>query len=154
MLQVGAPAPPFRLESDTGETVSLADLRGSRVVLYFYPRDNTSGCTTEAREFQDLLGAFEALGVRVIGVSRDSLRSHARFREKLGLTFPLLSDPDHRVMAAYGAWGEKRARGKVAEGPIRTTVVIGPDGTVERVYPKVRARGHAAQVLRDLGAGG
>lgn len=146
-LTVGQPAPSFALPSSDGGTVSLDDLRGSLVALYFYPRDNTPGCTIEAQEFRDALPAFAKLGARVLGVSKDSIASHCKFRDKFGLTFPLLTDADGAMMTSYGAWGEKLMYGKPMTGILRSTVLIGEDGTVLRHWPKVSAKGHAAQVL-------
>ncbi len=150
MLQEGDRAPDFQLESDGGDIVRLRDLKGRRVVLYFYPRDDTSGCTKEACGFRD--DDFAGQDAVVLGVSPDDIASHTRFRDKYDLNFPLLSDPDHTVAEAYGAWGVKRMYGKEYEGVLRTTFVIGPDGRVERVYRKVRPDGHAVQVLSDLSA--
>ncbi len=150
MLQQGDQAPAFQLESDNDGTLSLSAFTGSKLVLYFYPKDNTSGWTTEALEFQELLPEFEKLGVKIVGVSRDSLQSHEKFRTKQGITFPLLSDPDHTVHESYGAWGEKKMYGKVVQGVIRSTFVIGPDGSFEHVYKNVKAKGHAQKVLADM----
>ena len=119
-------------------------------MLYFYPRDNTPGCTVEAREFTELLPEFEKLGVAVIGVSKDSLESHRRFAEKHGLKVTLLSDPEHRVIEAYGAWAKKKMRGREYWGTVRTTYLIDPEGRVAKVWRRVRARGHAAKVLEEL----
>lgn len=152
MLKPGDAAPDFSLPSDDGRMLGPGDFAGKRLVLYFYPKDNTSGCTTEAQEFQERLLRLKALNAEVVGVSRDGLASHAKFREKYGLTFPLLSDPEKKALAAYGAWGEKSMYGKAVEGTIRTTVVVDPKGRVERVYGKVRAAGHAEEVLKDLAA--
>lgn len=152
MLQEGDRAPDFQLESDGGDIVRLRDLKGRRVVLYFYPRDDTSGCTKEACGFRDASDDFAGQDAVVLGVSPDDIASHTRFRDKYDLNFPLLSDPDHTVAEAYGAWGVKRMYGKEYEGVLRTTFVIGPDGRVERVYRKVRPDGHAVQVLSDLSA--
>jgi len=146
-LTVGKPAPGFTLPSSTGGTVSLADLAGKPVVLYFYPRDNTPGCTREACDFQASLAAFARLGAVVLGVSKDSLASHDKFAGQYGLRFPLLSDADSKVMAAYGAWGEKTLYGKKFVGTIRTTVLIDRRGVVARVWPSVKVDGHAAAVL-------
>ncbi len=147
-------APDFALESDGEETVQLSKLRGSRVVLFFYPRDDTSGCTKEACGFRDSAEAFEDLGAVVLGVSPDDVRSHERFRDKYGLNFPLLADPGHRVADAYGVWGTKRLYGRKHEGILRTTFVIDPEGRVERVYRNVKPAGHAAELLDHLSDGG
>jgi peroxiredoxin Q/BCP len=146
-LTVGQPAPAFTLESSDGGTVALEDLRGSIVVLYFYPRDSTPGCTIEAEEFRDALPELKALGAIVLGASKDSIKSHCKFRDKYALTFPLLSDPDGATLSQYGAWGEKVMYGKPMTGIIRSTVIIDRDGTVARTFPKVSAKGHAAQVV-------
>jgi peroxiredoxin Q/BCP len=151
-LDVGSSAPAFDLESGDGQRRSLANMAGQRFVLYFYPRDNTPGCTTEAKEFSDLAANFEELGVQVFGVSTDNLQSHAKFRDKHGLTVNLLSDPDAEAARAYGAWGSKLMYGKPVVGMIRSTFVIGPDGRIERKYVVRQAAGHAAQVLADIQA--
>lgn len=150
MIQEGDRAPGFELPSDTGETYSLDDLGGRRVVLYFYPKDDTSGCTKEACGFRDALPSFDDRDVVVLGVSPDGLDSHGKFREKYDLNFPLLADEDGRVARAYGAWGTKKLYGKEYEGVHRRTFLIGPDGVVERAYEKVRPEGHAEEILADL----
>jgi peroxiredoxin Q/BCP len=150
MLKEGDRAPDFALESDTEGTVRLEDLRGRRVVLYFYPKDDTSGCTKEACGFRDSLPAYEDRDAVVLGVSPDGLSSHQKFRAKYDLNFPLLSDPDHQVAEAYGAWGKKKMYGREYEGILRSTFVIGPDGRIEKAYAKVKPQGHAAEILEDL----
>lgn len=150
MIDVGDMAPDFTLPSDSGEPVRLADLRGTRVVLYFYPKDDTSGCTKEACGFRDALPAINQRNATVLGVSPDPVRSHERFRDKYQLNFPLLADEDHRVAAAYGAWGKKKMYGREYEGVLRSTFVIDSDGRVEQVYRKVRPAGHAEVVLAEL----
>lgn len=150
MLEVGKRAPAFTLESSDGGKVSLSDFRGKNVVLYFYPKDNTPGCTLEAQDFQKALPKLKKLNAVVLGVSRDSIASHCKFRDKFGLGFPLLSDPDHEVLEAYGAWGEKTLYGKKSLGIIRTTVVIDEQGKVKRVFPKVKVNGHVDAVLEAL----
>lgn len=150
-LQPGDPAPPFALAADDGKTYALADFAGRRFVLYFYPRDNTPGCTTEACDFRDRQPRFVAAGVPVLGVSGDDLKSHARFRAKHALNFPLLSDPENRVATAYGAFGEKKMYGRAMQGIVRSTFVIGPAGTIEAVYSPVRVGGHVDAVLQALG---
>ncbi|MCK4177681.1 thioredoxin-dependent thiol peroxidase [Aciditerrimonas ferrireducens] len=149
-LQAGQPAPPFTLPDQDGNPVSLADFAGRRVVVYFYPADDTPGCTTEACQFNDNLTAFERAGVTVLGISPDGAERHQRFRAKHGLRFPLLTDADHQVMAAYGAYGEKTLYGRTTLGVIRSTFVVGPEGTVERAWYNVRANGHAEKVLAAL----
>jgi peroxiredoxin Q/BCP len=150
MIQAGDPAPDFELPSDGGETVRLRDLRGKKVVLYFYPRDDTSGCTREACGFRDALPDIEERNAVVLGVSPDSIRSHERFRDKYDLNFPLLADEDHSVAEAYGAWGKKKMYGREYEGVLRSTFLIGEDGRVEKAYRKVKPAEHAAEVLSEL----
>ena len=147
MIEVGKKAPAFTLESSDGGKVKLSELAGNHVVLYFYPRDNTPGCTVEAQEFRDAVPALEKLGAVVLGVSKDSIASHCKFRDKFELTFPLLSDPDGKVLEAYGAWGEKSMYGKKMMGIIRSTVLIGKDGKVKQHWPKVSVKGHVAAVV-------
>jgi peroxiredoxin Q/BCP len=148
----GIKAPPFSLPSDTGETVSLEDLRGSPVVLFFYPKDDTPGCTAEACEFRDSWKAVQRAGAVVLGVSPDGVASHRRFREKFALPFHLLADEDHAVAEAYGVWGEKSMYGKKYYGVLRTTFIIDAAGSVRRVFEKVKPAGHAAEVLEALSA--
>ncbi|MDW8362365.1 MAG: peroxiredoxin [Myxococcales bacterium] len=150
MLQVGDPAPPFELESTSGGKLSLDSFRGKTLVLYFYPRDFTSGCTREAEAFRDASKKLAARGAVVVGVSRDSIASHCKFRDKLGLDFPLLSDPDGRVTRAYGAWGTKTMYGKKTEGVVRSTFVIGPDGRIRKIFRNVKVDGHVDDVLAAL----
>ncbi len=149
-LAAGDEAPVFALEDEAGKTVSLSDYAGKRVVVYFYPRDDTPGCTKEACQFSDLFEEFRKAGVDVVGISPDDASSHRRFREKHGLTIKLLSDPGHEVMEAYGAWGEKTLYGKKSVGVIRTTVLVGEQGQVERAWYHVKADGHAGKVLEAL----
>jgi peroxiredoxin Q/BCP len=150
MIEVGKKAPAFALESSDGSQVKLSDLSGKIVVLYFYPRDNTPGCTVEATEFNAALPALAKLGAVVLGVSKDSIASHGKFRDKLGLGFPLLSDPDGKVLEAYGAWGDKVMYGKKLQGIIRSTVLIGKDGKVKQHWPKVSVKGHVAAVTEAV----
>jgi peroxiredoxin Q/BCP len=151
MLQAGEPAPDFTLSESGGRAVSLADLAGKNVILYFYPRDDTPGCTKEACGFRDAWGDLRALGAVVIGVSPDASASHVRFAEKYRLPFQLLSDPDHKVMEAYQAWGEKTMYGRKVTGVIRSTVWIDPDGNVRRHWARITDAGaHPAQVLAAL----
>lgn len=149
MLKEGDKAPAFDLESDEGGRVSLKDLSGKKLVLYFYPRDNTPGCTRQAQGFTAARKAIEAAGGRVVGVSRDSLKSHTSFRQKCGLGITLLSDPDLEVHKAYGVWGMKKMYGRDVEGVLRTTFII-DGGKVTRVFPNVKVDGHADAVLHAL----
>jgi len=149
-LTDGAEAPDFTLESDSGETVSLARLRGKPVVLYFYPRDDTPGCTTEACEFRDAWAEVKKTGAVVLGVSPDTAASHQKFKSKFKLPFPLLADPDHKVAERYGAWGERSMYGRKFQGILRTTFVIGPDGRIKKVFERVKPKGHAGEVLETL----
>ena len=152
MVEEGKPAPSFELTSDSGETVSLESLRGKPVVLYFYPKDDTPGCTTQACGIRDAYGEFERAGAVVLGVSPDGERSHARFKEEYELPFTLLADPDHAVADAYGVWGEKKYMGRTYMGVARSTFVIGADGTVKKVLRNVKPATHAADVLEALAA--
>lgn len=152
MIKEGNKAPAFTLPSSTGRSVSLKHFAGKTVILYFYPRDNTPGCTTEAIDFRDAAAELDRKGAVVLGVSRDSIQSHQKFIDKHDLGFLLLSDPEAKVIDKYGAWGEKNNYGKKSLGIIRTTVVIRPDGRVHKVFPKVRVKGHVAQVLETLDA--
>jgi peroxiredoxin Q/BCP len=151
-LDVGDKAPAFTLPDHDGKAVSLKDFAGSPVVLYFYPADDTPGCTKEACQFNDNLRAFAKAGVQVVGISPDKPAKHVKFREKYGLSFPLLSDPDHAVMAAYGAWGEKTMYGKKTVGTIRSTFLVDAEGVIARAWYNVRADGHAAKVLEAVEA--
>ncbi len=150
-LAAGDKAPAFSLPDQDGTTVSLKDFAGQSVVVYFYPRDDTPGCTKEACQFNDNLTAFSRAGVKVVGISADSAAAHQKFRAKYGLTFPLLTDADRSVMTAYGAYGEKMLYGKKTVGVIRSTFLVGPDGTVTRAWYSVKADGHAAKVLEAAG---
>jgi thioredoxin-dependent peroxiredoxin len=150
MLEAGKKAPPFKLPADSGKTVSLGDFAGKNVVLYFYPKDNTSGCTLEAQGFRDAAKELAKKNAVVLGVSKDSVASHCKFRDKQGLNFPLLADENGEVIEKYGAWGEKNMYGKKMMGIVRTTVIIGADGKVKRVFPKVKVDGHVAAVLAAL----
>ncbi len=150
MLAVGSPAPDFSLTDDSGETVTLSKLKGTQVVVYFYPRDDTPGCTTQACGVRDAWDAFTAAGAVVLGVSPDGEASHAKFKAKFELPFTLLADADHAVAEQYGAWGEKSMYGKKYMGVIRSTVVIAADGTVKAIFPKVQPAAHAKLVLAAL----
>ncbi len=149
-LQPGDPAPDFTAETDGGNCLRLSDLRGKKVVLYFYPRDNTAGCSAEAREFRDARNGFADKNALVLGVSPDSVRSHDRFKAKHGLPFTLVSDPRHEISESYGAWREKRLFGKRYLGVVRSTFVIDEQGIVQEVYDNVRVEGHVAAVLERL----
>jgi peroxiredoxin Q/BCP len=150
VIEEGTPAPDFTLQSDAGESVTLSDLRGKPVVLYFYPRDDTPGCTKEACEFRDAYGEFRKRGAVVLGVSPDSEASHVKFRAKYDLPFTLLADPDHAVADLYGVWGEKKYMGRTYFGVSRSTFVIAEDGTVKSVFHKVKPDTHADDVLAIL----
>ncbi|GGQ46422.1 peroxiredoxin Q/BCP [Actinomadura coerulea] len=150
-LQPGDVAPEFELPDADDTAVSLASLRGKRVILYFYPAAMTPGCTKESVDFEGSLPELEAAGVAVVGVSPDKPAKLAKFRDKEGLTFPLLSDPDAKVLQAYGAYGEKKLYGKVVVGVIRSTFVIDADGRIEKAYYNVKATGHVERLRRDLG---
>lgn len=149
-LEPGAAAPAFDLPDQDGRPVALADFGGRRVIVYFYPADDTPGCTKEACQFNDNLAAFEAADVAVVGISPDDAASHARFRAAYGLGFPLLSDPEHRVMERYGAWGEKTLYGRKTVGVIRSTFLVDEVGKVARAWYNVRSDGHAAKVVAEL----
>ncbi len=150
-LAPGDPAPDFTLADQDGTDVSLHDLRGQRVILYFYPAAMTPGCTTEACDFRDSLGSLRGAGYTVLGISRDTPAKLREFRERDGLAFSLLSDPDHAVHDAYGAWGEKPNYGKVIEGVIRSTFVIDAGGDIEQALYNVKATGHVARLRKTLG---
>jgi peroxiredoxin Q/BCP len=149
-LETGDKAPAFTLPDQDEHPVSLKDFAGAPVVVYFYPADDTPGCTKEACQFNDNLRAFSRAGVQVVGISPDKPAKHVKFREKYGLKFPLLSDPDHGVMAAYGAWGEKTMYGKKTTGTIRSTFVVDGNGAIAKAWYNVRADGHADKVLESL----
>jgi peroxiredoxin len=151
LVDVGEPAPDFTLPSDTGDEVSLSGFRGQKVVLYFYPKDGTPGCTREAQGFRDLTDEFDRANVVILGVSKDSVKSHQRFKEKHNLPFTLLSDPEGKVLDRYGVWKQKSMYGRTFMGTERTTFLIDPEGTVTKVYRKVRVKGHAQACLLDLG---
>ena len=151
MLEVGTKAPDFTLPDQDGKPVSLKSFKGQMVVLYFYPKDNTPGCTRQACAFAGSLKAFEEKNVAVIGVSKDSAASHRKFAEKYGLPFILLSDPERKVIEAYGVWQEKKNYGKVSFGVVRTTYVIDENGFIEKVMPKVKPDTNAEEILAYLG---
>lgn len=149
-LEEGMRAPGFTLANQRGERVSLSSLRGQRVILYFYPADDTPGCTAEACGFNDALSGLARAGVRVVGVSPDGVDSHSAFAAKYALGFDLLADPTHSVMEAYGAWGEKTLYGKKVIGVIRSTFVVSPSGRIERAWYGVKATGHAERVVAQV----
>ena len=151
MLEAGSKAPAFTLPDQDGRTVSLEDFRGKKVILYFYPKDNTPGCTRQAQAFAALNGQFEAKNAVVIGVSKDSVASHRKFAEKYELPFILLSDPELQVIQAYGVWQEKKNYGKVSMGVVRSTYVIDENGIILRVQAKVKPDTNAAELLAWLG---
>jgi peroxiredoxin Q/BCP len=150
VLSAGDPAPDFRLPADDGKTDSLKDLRGQKVVLYFYPKDDTPGCTKEACSFRDNLARVRSKRALVLGVSKDDLESHAAFRKKYSLSFPLLSDSEGKVLTAYGVWKEKNLYGKTFMGIERTTIIIDEEGRVQKVFPRVKVDGHVDEVLAAL----
>ncbi len=152
MIEVGKKAPAFTLESSNGGKVKLGDYAGKPVVVYFYPRDNTPGCTVEAQEFTAAVPALVKIGAAVVGISKDTIASHCKFRDKYSLAFPLLSDPEGAVLEAYGAWGDKVMYGKKLKGIIRSTVLIGADGKVAKHWPKVSVKGHVADVVESVKA--
>ena len=145
MLKVGDKAPDFTLQD-----ITLSSFWGKRVVLYFYPKDNTPGCTRQACAFAGLYGEFQKKGVEVIGISKDSVASHVKFAEKYNLPFILLSDPELEAIKAYGVWQEKKLYGKVSMGVVRTTFIISPDGIIEKIMPKVKPDTNAAEILAEL----
>lgn len=150
MLEKGMKAPDFALQDQYGNTVTLSDFRGTKVVLYFYPKDNTPGCTRQACAFAGLYREFEKKGVKVVGVSKDSVSSHVKFAEKYGLPFTLLSDPELEAIQAYGVWQEKKLYGKVSMGVVRTTFIIDENGIIEKVMPKVKPDTNASEILAEL----
>jgi peroxiredoxin Q/BCP len=151
-LGPGDPAPAFDLPDQDGKSIRLGDFAGRSVVVYFYPADDTPGCTKEACQFNDQLAAFSKAKVAIVGISPDAAAKHQSFRRKYELAFPLLTDSDRNVMGAYGAWGEKTMYGKKTVGVIRSTFLIGPDGRIVRSWYNVRADGHAAKVLAEIGS--
>ncbi len=150
MIEEGQAAPDFQLTADDGSIVTLSGLRGKKVVLYFYPKDDTPGCTTEACSFRDNLSMLTSKGAVVLGVSPQDIKSHARFKEKYNLTFPLLADTDHTVAEKYGVWGRKKMAGREYMGILRTTFVVDETGKVKKVFTNVKPEGHAVEVLQAL----
>jgi peroxiredoxin Q/BCP len=149
VLKVGDEAPDFTLDSDDAGEVSLSDLRGQKVILYFYPKDMTPGCTTQACDFRDNMDTFEDKGFKVLGVSPDPVERHEKFRGKHDLNFTLLADPDHQVAEAYGVWREKKNYGKTYTGIVRSTFFIDEEGKIAEIQDNVRAKGHVERLLRD-----
>jgi peroxiredoxin Q/BCP len=149
-LKEGDPAPDFSAPTSGGGNVSLADFRGHHLILYFYPKDNTPGCTKEACGFRDQFAAFKQAGAVVLGVSTDPVKAHDKFVEKFKLPFPLLADMDKKIVSAYGVWGEKTFMGRKYQGTHRVTFLIGPDGRIKRIWPLVKPEEHAAEVLVAL----
>ncbi len=152
MIEEGAKAPSFKLESDGGELVTLSSFAGGWLVLYFYPKDNTPGCTRQAQAFSESMGKLRKLGAQVVGVSKDSVKSHCAFRDKYALKFPLLSDPNLLAHNAFGAYGEKTMYGKKVMGTIRSTFIIDPKGKIAKVFSRVKVDGHADAVFAAIRA--
>lgn len=152
-LSVGDKAPEFSLLASTGETISLRDLIGSKVVLYFYPKDDTPGCTREACSFRDTDAELESAGVKVLGISADSVSSHQKFAEKFGLPFPLLADEEKATINAYGVWGERQARGQTVMGIRRMTFLVDEEGTIQKIWPAVTPDNHAQEILDAIREG-
>ena len=150
MLQIGQKAPDFTLKDKGGNNVSLSDFRGKKVVVYFYPKDNTPGCTRQACAFGEAYSEFKTKNCEVIGISKDSIASHVKFAEKYDLPFILLSDPDRVAIEAYGVWQEKKMCGKVGMGVVRTTFIVDEEGNIEKVMPKVKPDTNAAEILAEL----
>lgn len=149
-IESGIPAPDFELPDETGALRRLSDFRGKPVVLYFYPKDDTPGCTTEACNFRDDYSAYETAGVEILGVSPDTVKSHARFKEKYGLPFPLLADEDHKVCERYDVWGLKKFMEREYMGVLRTTFLIDAEGQIVRVFESVKPAAHSGEVLSEL----
>jgi thioredoxin-dependent peroxiredoxin len=152
-IPAGIPAPQFSLLDDTGTERKLSDYLGQPVVLYFYPKDDTPGCTTEACNFRDDYSIYRKAGVTILGISPDSVKKHGKFKEKYSLPFTLLADPDHQVCEEYGVWGRKKFMGREYDGVFRTTFLIGADGNIVKVFENVKPDGHSAEVLQALQTG-
>ncbi len=154
ILAVNTKAPDFNLADQHGKMHSLSDYAGNTILLYFYPKDDTPGCTTEACSFRDDYSQYEGSGVVILGVSPDTIKSHAKFAEKYNLPFPILADEAHTVCEKYGVWGRKKMMGREYDGVFRTTFLIGPDGMIQKVYEGVKPAGHSAEILKDIAATG
>ena len=152
MIKEGAKAPAFTLLSDAGEKVSLKDFKGKNVILYFYPKDNTPGCTLESCDFRDSFSKFKKFNAVILGISKDSVESHLKFKTKFKFPFPLLSDPDGKVCELFEVWQEKMLYGRKFMGIVRTTFLIGPDGKIQKIFPKVKVTGHVDALLHALSA--
>ena len=150
MLETGEKAPSFKLKDSEGKQHSLEDYQGKSIVIYFYPKDDTPGCTKEACSFRDNYSAFKDAGVEIIGISPDSVKSHQKFTEKYALPFTLLADPDHKVCEAYEVWGQKKSFGREYEGVFRTTFIIGPEGKIKKVFENVKPSEHSQEVLAEI----
>ena len=150
MLDQGEKAPSFSLQDSEGKAHSLENYQGKTIVLYFYPKDDTPGCTKEACSFRDNYAAFKEAGIEIIGISPDTVASHQKFSEKYDLPFTLLADPDHKVCEAYEVWGKKKSFGREYEGVFRTTFIIGPDGTIKQVFENVKPSEHSQEVLAEI----
>ena len=150
VLSEGVKAPDFELKDSEGNLHKLSDYAGQTIVVYFYPKDDTPGCTKEACSFRDSYAEFNKAGVTIIGISPDKVASHKKFKDKYALPFTLLADPDHKVCEAYGVWGLKKSFGREYEGVFRTTYVLGPEGEVKRVFEKVKPSDHSKEVLREV----
>lgn len=150
MLQAGEKAPDFQGINQNGETISLSGFRGKKIILYFYPKDNTPGCTAEACNLNDKNAYFLQKGYVIIGISPDSVASHKRFEEQYQLTFNLISDPEKQIIQAYGAWGEKKYYSKTYMGLLRSTFIVSENGIIEKVFPKVDTKTHAEQIIKSL----
>ncbi len=151
-IEANIPAPDFSLADENGKVQRLSDYAGKPVLLYFYPKDDTPGCTTEACNFRDDYSVYEKAGVVILGVSPDSSKSHAKFKQKYHLPFTLLADEGHKVCELYGVWGRKKMMGREYDGVFRTSVLIGPDGVIRKVYENVKPADHSKEVLADLNA--
>jgi peroxiredoxin Q/BCP len=150
MIQIGTTAPQFTLPDQDGKLHSLSDYKGKKVLLYFYPKDDTSGCTTEACNFRDGYDEFKKMGLVILGISKDSVKSHKKFSEKYSLPFPLLSDEEGKIVKAYGSWGEKKFMGREYIGILRNSFLIDEKGKIAKIYEAVRAKEHAEEVKSDL----